>query len=330
MRHPAYLSFAVAIGALLAGQQACYEASTSGIGGGYTTSAHGGAWSTSGNGGAVDHASGGGGSISSGNGGGGAAELGEPTAVVVPYILAPTHMLVRVRAPGATCTDPGSGMAAPSTPQLDLELPPNMQTPGTYALAEVGWYNTGGFPSPAKCGISGTVEVTSVDATQISFAVTNAAACGLPYLDLGQLDGTYTALRCANTVPSAIATPDTDATGVLVLRVAAPGITCGPSATHDAYGSHANLEIKLPPESQVVGTHVLGDGVVSRTGWACPPGAYWGCDGGGSTCTAATVEITSIDASQVTFTVSALDCGPYVSANSMPDLEGTFTAPRCN
>jgi hypothetical protein len=105
-----------------------------------------------------------------------------------------------------------------------------------------------------------------------------------------------------------------------------PGITCDDPNTQAADGSHYDATIDLAPTAQAVGTYSLQD--IETNAWDCTISIPFGCSGtNGSTCTG-TVEITSIDASQVVFTLALGTC--YWGYASPPMLDGTYTAPRCD
>jgi hypothetical protein len=193
---------------------------------------------------------------------------------------------------------------------------------------------------------AGTVEIISASATEIVMKVAGTGAVGFPKLGI---DATYTVPICDSTPPvddgKAIAmkfsqTPgnngDTTASctsvggqftdpDTLMLFVSNSGQSCN-DPYHYQQGCVAaryQVAIQLLVSQQAVGTYPLGgQATVSLSQAPNQPGS---CSGGGGGYWGGTINVTAINATSVTFTLT----GTADVGLGFGNVDGTYTAPRC-
>ena len=97
-------------------------------------------------------------------------------------------------------------------------------------------------------------------------------------------------------------------------------------------GSYYRVQVELAPNQQAVGVYPLSM-TGSVLGNNCDISLPGGCSGGGGMCTGGTIEITAIDAANVSFTLVGLEnCDwSYASGGDYggAGLNGSYTAIRC-
>ncbi|MDI1436069.1 hypothetical protein [Polyangium sorediatum] len=114
----------------------------------------------------------------------------------------------------------------------------------------------------------------------------------------------------------------------LFLRISDLGTSCGSPTTDLTCGGHFQLSIALPPALQQVGVYdlespeLLAYSYMSETGDMNSPNPE-DCPWGGGSIGAGTLEILSIDDTEVRFRIELT--GPLWAANP----NGEYTAPRC-
>ncbi len=114
----------------------------------------------------------------------------------------------------------------------------------------------------------------------------------------------------------------------LFLHVSDLGVSCSLPLTELSCGGHWDLTIVLPPAYQAVGVYDLEDpgllqySVLTSTGQPNGSGGDLDCSWGGGSIGSGSVEILSIDASEVRFRVNVVD--PFDANPS-----GEYTALRC-
>lgn len=113
----------------------------------------------------------------------------------------PDELLVLLSNRGQSCVDPDHDADECATPryQVRILLPASQQTIGTFAL-DAALVTTDGKSFPGACYSvedgpfqSGTIDITSIDATGVTFALAGTSPIGAGF---GNIDGTYTAPRC--------------------------------------------------------------------------------------------------------------------------------------
>lgn len=194
--------------------------------------------------------------------------------------------------------------------------------------------------------IGGTVEVVSASSTELVLKVAGTQGSGSV---IEGIDGTYTVPICDDTPPTqddgeAIAmkfseTPGNDGNSTasctgggtftdpdtLMLFVSNLGQSCVDPfhSDQECITARYQVAIQIPVNLQTVGSFPLENlATVSLSGAANAPGS---CAGGGGTYWDGTIDITAIDASNVTFTLS----GTADTAFGLGNADGTYTAPRC-
>ncbi len=224
--------------------------------------------------------------------------------------------------------------------QVRLKIPVAKLVAGTViSLADAQGFNSGSFAEdpayPQSCGggggtyWDGNVEVVAVSDTQATLRLTGTG--GL--ITSGtNADGDYDVLLCGQKPPpahlltSAVATPSYVTPGNLTLYATSLQNTCADPSL-GALGCSVGVDgvsIELSPAMQAVGTYPL-DQIGTFSSWHPDPQAS--CGGGGGSYFQGTIEIVSIDASQVVFTLAGTSDGFFFSKGN---ADGTFTAPRCN
>ncbi len=186
---------------------------------------------------------------------------------------------------------------------------------------------------------SGTLDVTSSDATSVSFALQGAGIFGTVNADGSEtspVDGSYVAKRCGEVpappvpspalalrgskLPPGSALPVPPDPNALVVVVGDPGATCAtPIGDLDCTG-RSRLVFVLPPSLQVTGTVQLSDPVAGAAGSPSCAATTGGFASG-------SVEIRSIDAIGITFRVF----GSYTAIHDPGELEvdGLYAATTC-
>ena len=172
----------------------------------------------------------------------------------------------------------------------------------------------------------GTVEVLAISGATLQLRLAGTST----FFDSSgeNADGDYDVALCgptalpAHVLTSAVAIPSAEALTLVATNL--PN-TCADS---HLYGLGCGVEvdsvtIALPPESQAVGTYPLTNvATFSSNG----PDAYGNCSLGTGSYWSGTIEIVSIDPSQVTFTLSGTD-QRFIAPGT---ADGTYVAPRCN
>jgi hypothetical protein len=173
---------------------------------------------------------------------------------------------------------------------------------------------------------SGTVEVLSLTATtlRLRLAGTDKFIDGTG----NNGDGDYDVTLCgptglpAHLLTGAIATTAgqtlTLAATNLPTSCASPAVPAGGCAIERDWAT-----IDLPPAMQAVGTYPLTNVATFSTSG---PDAYGNCAQGAGSYWNGTIQIVSIDASQVVFTLAGTD-QHFIAAGT---ADGTYVAPRCN
>lgn len=239
-----------------------------------------------------------------------------------------------------TCgVDTPQGCGPTAVWQVSFDLPLAQLSAGSVvSLKDAGGFETGSDAqdpaSPNVCGggggtyWDGTVEVLSVSASQVSLRLTGT----MPVLfGAGTADGDYVVELCGQKPPpghaltSAVATPSSVNAQNLTLHATNLPNTCSDpdNSLQGCSVEHAGVSIELSPAMQAVGVYPL-DSIATFSDWE--PGTGGECGGGGGSYWGGTIEIVSIDAANVVFTLSGTD--PFFTANANAD--GTYTAPRCN
>jgi hypothetical protein len=173
----------------------------------------------------------------------------------------------------------------------------------------------------------GTVEVLAITGTSLKLRLAGTS----PFYSSagGNADGDYDVALCGPTAPpahvitSAVAT--TSAQTLVLVATNLPN-TC---ANPHLYGAGCATEVDsvtivLPPEMQAVGTYPLTNIATFSTRGQ---DAYGDCSiAGAGSYWNGTIQIVSIDASQVAFTLSGTD-QHFISPGT---ADGSYLAPRCN
>src|SRR5262249_39123047 len=149
----------------------------------------------------------------------------------------------------------------------------------------------------------GTVEVLAVTEAQVTLRLAGTAKV---LGTLANADGDYDVLRCDATprlLASAVAKANVMEPGDLMIYATNQPNTCADPEPSSAGCSieTAIVAIDLPPAMQAVGTYPLSGIATFTVAGSVPPG---GCVMGMGTYGSGTIEIVSIDASQVIFTLS--------------------------
>jgi len=163
-------------------------------------------------------------SSSSGNpsGGGGGSSMGStssssssgstapPSAVVRTDFGVPGNLIIELHNPGNSCENPGKGVTSPtgSFAHVEVTLTPEKQAVGTYPLAMTAFVygedclgdGSGQCSSGGGSCMDGTIAITALDESQITFTISGIGSCNWAYASgsglVSGLDGTYTAPRC--------------------------------------------------------------------------------------------------------------------------------------
>ena len=113
----------------------------------------------------------------------------------------PNTLFIFVSNGAQSCADPHAQPdGCDSRYQISISLPPNLQAVGTYPLENHAFASITEPGGPGACAggggsfWDGTIEVTSIDATQVTFTLAGTADYLLS--SGGHADGTYTATRC--------------------------------------------------------------------------------------------------------------------------------------
>jgi hypothetical protein len=127
------------------------------------------------------------------------------TSVGGPFI-DPDTLMLYISNLDQSCVDPFHSALGCITPryQVAIQLPLNLQTVGVtplegLATLTLSTSGPGSFTGPGSCGggggsyWDGTINITSIDASGVTFTLSGTADTGMA---LGNLDGTYTAPRC--------------------------------------------------------------------------------------------------------------------------------------
>jgi hypothetical protein len=99
-----------------------------------------------------------------------------------------------------SCVDPYAEAAGcVQRYQVVIRLSPSLQAVGTYSLNEIGYMSVTEPGNPGECSggggsyWDGTIDVTAIDATHVTFTLAGTAQI---FSSQGNADGTYTAQRC--------------------------------------------------------------------------------------------------------------------------------------
>jgi hypothetical protein len=172
----------------------------------------------------------------------------------------------------------------------------------------------------------GTVEVLSIDATTLRLRLAGTATFFDGTGD--NADGDYDVALCGPTgIPARVLTGAIATTSGQTLTLAASNLptSCANPAVPTG-GCMAEMDwatIDLPPAMQAVGTYPLTNIATFSTSG---PDAYGNCSQGQGSYWNGTIEIVSIDAAQVVFTLAGTD-QHFITAGT---ADGTYVAPRCN
>lgn len=220
--------------------------------------------------------------------------------------------------------------------QVRFDLPVSGLTPGAVVkLQDANGFESGSGAKDAQGVCSGgggsywdgTVTVLSVAPTEVHLRL---AGTGLVMFGAGTADGDYTVELCGTKPPpghalsSAIATPSSAVAGNLTIYANNLPSTCA-DPNNNLQGcntTHKYVDIELPPALQAIGTYPL-DSIATASEWT--PDNQGSCSGGGGSYWGGTIQITSIDASSVAFTLSGTDA--FFSGGENAD--GSYVAPRC-
>ena len=267
------------------------------------------------------------------------------------------YMVTLANYPSA-CADPGiQPNCGPSAWwNVRFVLPSSALVPGTVLPFD----QLNGFVSEQlaqesgqpQCGygggtfFGGTVKVVSASTAELVLEVTGTQSNGIP---TGGIDGTHTVPMCDGPTPNpndgpAIAMKFSETPGnngnssvsctgggsftdpdTLMLFVSNLGQSCvDPFHFEKAcIAPRYQIAIQVPLNLQTIGSFPLQDlATVSLSGMANAPGS---CSGGGGSYWDGTINVTAIDASSVTFTLS----GTAETAFGLGNADGTYTAPRC-
>jgi hypothetical protein len=236
-----------------------------------------------------------------------------------------------------------------------FRLPPAMQTPGVYDIAQLDSVSQEVNPLPpngCEAGggtmLQGTVEVVSIDDENVIVTL-----AGTSMMNGGNVDGTYEVPFCSPPTPSnpqpgavnAVAHEDDgtyyyedESTSVVATVGTGGGVEPALALTigNLVNACSANLpacdapgwavSIKLPSAFQAVGTYSLDNPELSA-GFSVtfPPSGPDDCSGGGGSFWDGTISVLSIDAASVTFELSGT-----AAVFDYGNVDGVYTAPRCN
>ncbi len=118
----------------------------------------------------------------------------------------PNTLYVMIGSPAPVCSDPFGASAQCGTYAITIGIPPQLQQPGTLNLSdtalistfsETGTSSTAGVcPGGGGSFVDGTIDIVSIDATQVVFTLTGTMMFAGEGIPDEVANGTYTASRC--------------------------------------------------------------------------------------------------------------------------------------
>ena len=253
-----------------------------------------------------------------------------------------------------SCSDPFINMPLNMVPssscdpywQTALLIPPELDRAGLIDLRDprIGWAASEVFASCAgqgggvTPGTQGTLEILGSDATSVSVTLSGGVKSMMTVID-----GSYSAKRCDTAPP---VTPPAPAIAILGANLPAAdgGATPDPTALYVFLGSApetcqdplsdidctntSRLVFSLPASLQQPGTISLSDPAIAATGTVSGSPQSPPCAATTASFTQGTLEISSIDATAISFTVYQSFI-PGASVTGGFDADGLYAASIC-